>query len=478
MSAPPSASTQRVRDQIDHPVIDSDGHMLEFFAPVRDRLREIAGESLAKGFDAMLNAQQSAMRMTPEERRNLGMFRLTWWGFPARNTLDRATAMLPKLQYERLPEQGIDFAVVYPTFGMTAPMADDGELRTALVRAFNRDYAENYAEFSDRLCPVALIPMHNPTAAIAELAYAVRTLKMQAGLLPSYVFRPLAGDNLPRAARWLDTFGSESPYDYDPVWAKCVELGVNPTFHSSAMGWHSRNSQTSYVFNHLGNFAAASETICRSLVLDGVPTRFPSLQFTFLEGGVAWACNLYSDLLSHYEKRNRETIHNYNPAELDRELMRELFERYAGKRVIEHLDDLESSLVFLADPNEDPKSIDEFARSGIESPEDIRNMFTSQFHFGCEADDPMNSLAFNTKLNPHGARLSAIFGSDMGHWDVPDTREVLSEAWELVETKLNEPEDVRASVYYNPRRMWTNNNPNFFSATTLDATTLDGTGTP
>jgi hypothetical protein len=128
-----SPSTQRVRNQIDHPVIDSDGHMLEFLAPVRDRLRELAGEELAQGFDAILGGQQAAMRMSAEDRRNIGMFRLTWWGFPARNTLDRATAMLPKLQYERLPEQGIDFAIVYPTFGLTAPMVDTQELRTALV---------------------------------------------------------------------------------------------------------------------------------------------------------------------------------------------------------------------------------------------------------------------------------------------------------------------------------------------------------
>ena len=33
-----------------------------------------------------------------------------------------------------------------------------------------------------------------------------------------------------RGARWVDAFGPESPYDYDPVWAKCVELGVAPTF--------------------------------------------------------------------------------------------------------------------------------------------------------------------------------------------------------------------------------------------------------
>ena len=32
-----------------------------------------------------------------------------------------------------------------------------------------------------------------------------------------------------------------------------------------------------------------------------------------------------------------------------------------------------------------------------------------------------------------GAHLNAMFASDIGHWDVPDVRGVLPEAWELVE---------------------------------------------
>ncbi|MBW2386949.1 MAG: amidohydrolase family protein [Deltaproteobacteria bacterium] len=468
MPATPSPSTQKVRDQIDHPVIDSDGHLLEFLPAIRERLRGLGGDGMARGFDAILNAQQNARHMSPEDRRSFGLFRLTWWGFPARNSLDRATAMLPKLQYERLPEQGIDYAVVYPTFGLTAPMVEDRDLRLALVRAFNEYYADSYADLGDRLCPVALIPMHTPEEAIAELEYAVETLKLKAVLLAGFVYRPLAGENVPRAARWVDTFGWESPYDYDPVWAKCVELGVNPTFHSSAMGWHRGNSQTNYVFNHIGNFAVAGETICRTLFMDGVPKRFPSLQFAFLEGGVGWGCNLYSDILSHFEKRNRESVHEYNPIHLDRELIREKFERYANAQELEHIDELDGTLRFLADPDEDPDSIDEFARSGVENPEEIRDIFTRQFHFGCEADDPMNSLAFHTRLNPHGARLSAIFGSDVGHWDVPDTREVLAEAWELVEKKLITEDDFRAFVYDNPRGLWLNNNAKFFDGTVLE----------
>ena len=34
-------------------------------------------------------------------------------------------------------------------------------------------------------------------------------------------------------------------------------------------------------------------------------------------------------------------------------------------------------------------------------------MFSTRFFFGCEADDPMNALAFASDLNPGGAILPA-----------------------------------------------------------------------
>ena len=37
------------------------------------------------------------------------------------------------------------------------------------------------------------------------------------------------------------------------------------------------------------------------------------------------------------------------------------------------------------------------------------------------------------KVNPFGARLRPMFGSDVAHWDVPDMSEVLEEAWEMVD---------------------------------------------
>jgi predicted TIM-barrel fold metal-dependent hydrolase len=121
--------------------------------------------------------------LTPEQRRNQRAPRPPWWALPIQNTLDRATAMLPKLMYQRLDEMGMDFSVIYPTLGLFAPHVEDEELRRAACRAFNRFHAEIFGEFADRIAPVAMIPMHTPAEAIDELEYAVKPLGMKAVMM-------------------------------------------------------------------------------------------------------------------------------------------------------------------------------------------------------------------------------------------------------------------------------------------------------
>ena len=389
--------------------------------------------------------------LPPEQMRGAGMIRVSWWGLPARNTLDRATALLPALLAARIEEMGVDHAILYPTYGLGSAQQEDDDLRRAVVRAFNTFYSEAFRDHAALLTPVGIIPMHTPDEAIAELEFATSQLGLKAFMFGGPISRPVPGLDAPiRVARWLDTLGVDSLYDYDPVWAKCVELGVSPTFHTASMGWPTHSSVSSYVYNHIGMFATAGETLARSLFLGGVPHRFPTLRFAFQEGGVAWAASLYTSLVSHWEKRNRDAIGHYDPSTLDRELLVDLFERYGSDAYRDRLDGLDDGLRPLSLPDEDPATIDEFAASGVESAEDIRDTYTTQFHFGCEADDPMTALAFDTRRNPLGARLRAIFASDVGHWDVPDVREVLPEAWELVEDGHATEADFRALTFENP----------------------------
>jgi predicted TIM-barrel fold metal-dependent hydrolase len=467
MQFTPSREVAEIRARLDHPVIDADGHLVEFTPLVRDFLVEEAGESVAKRFDTLIHGSQLSRAVPLGKKRELGISRYAWWGLPSRNTLDRATAMLPGLMYQRLDELGIDFALLYPTYGLTITAIDDAELRQAAARAFNRSAAELYAGYRDRLEPVAAIPMFTPAEALAELEHAVAARGLKAVMMAGVIPRPVPGAEAVRGARWIDTLAHDSEYDYDLVWARCAELRVAPTFHASGQGWGTRMSRTSYVYNHIGNFAAAGEAACRSLFLGGVPRRFPSLRFAFLEGGVAWAASLYSDILGHWEKRNARAIAHYDPARLDRPLLEKLVAEHAPREIATRVDRLDEALLMLCDPDEDPAGRDEFAACGITRPEDVREIFTRQFFFGCEGDDPMTAIAFQRGLHPLGARFPALFASDIGHWDVPDAREVLTEAWELVERGHLDPADFRDLVFGNALRLFGETNPSFFEGTAV-----------
>ena len=113
--------------------------------------------------------------------------------------------------------------------------------------------------------------------------------------------------------------------------------------------------------------------------------------------------------------------------------------------------------------------IDEFARCAIESPEELRELFVPRFFFGCEADDPQSTWAFDSRRNPLGAKLGAIFSSDIGHWDVPDMRGVLPEAFELCERGLVSEANLRAFLLDNPVRLWGETNPRYFDGTPVEA---------
>jgi predicted TIM-barrel fold metal-dependent hydrolase len=459
----PSDEVAVIRSRLGHPVIDSDGHLIEFTPVVRDFVVEIGGEDIARRFDAMVNGGRAIHQIAPgDARRALGLSRSAWWGLPTKNALDRATAMLPKLLHSRLDEIGIDFAVVYPTYGLTVTALPDDELRQVMARAFNRYYAEAFAEFTDRLAPVAAIPMFTPDEAVAEIDHAIGELGLKAVMLSGVIPRQVPGVDGSRAARWIDTIGHDSPYDYDPVWEACARWGVPATFHASGQGWGTRMSTTNYVYNHVGNFAAAGEAAARSLFFGGVPRRFPKLRFAFQEGGVAWACNLLSDICGHWAKRNRDALSNYDPAELDREWLGVLFDEYATGPLKGQRGRLGAGLNMLSEPEDEP--LDEFASALVASIDDIVDVFTRQYHFGCEADDPMNAMAFDVDRNPSRARLKGVFASDIGHWDVPDVREVLVEAYELVEKGHLSDEDFRDFAFGNAVSLW---GPAFFDGTAV-----------
>src|SRR5882757_3782642 len=263
MDALKESNSAKIRARLGHPVIDSDGHSIESIPIFLEYLKAVGGSRLVENFrtvfhDTIIDPRWASF--SNDERRYRRGMKPVWWANAA-NTRDLATAVLPRLMHERLDELGLDFSVVYPTIGLATIAIEDSEMRQACARAINTMKADLFGEFSDRLTAAATIPMHTPAEAIAELEFAVK-LGLKTAMVASYVRRPIPRvlREHPEAARytyWMDTFGIDSEYDYDPFWAKCVELGISPTFHSVGYGWGARRSISNYCYSHIGHFAAA-----------------------------------------------------------------------------------------------------------------------------------------------------------------------------------------------------------------------------
>lgn len=469
-----SMNAKSLRASLAHPVIDADGHWIEYGPHLARELERIGGDAAREGFLHFGHRITQTLKMGLEGRRQSRHGQEAWWVLPTRNTRDRATVMMPNLLRERLDEFGIDFAVLYPTAGLGLPQVPDAAARRAVCHAYNEYAAEFFADHADRLTPAAVIPMHDPEEAVAELEHA-RALGLKTVMMGSLIRRPIPAlaaksPELADEFPWLDVLGLDSPYDYDPVWQRCLDLGISPAFHSNGRGraFGLRNSVSNFVYNHIGHFAAASEAVCKALILGGVTNRFPDLKFAFLEGGAGWACQLFADLLGHWEKRNVEALVEIDPDNLDEEGLMDFARKYAPEGLLAEMEARSQRSALVGRALAPREGIDDFAACGFSTADDLVRQFVNSFYFGCEADDPMNAWAFKRANLPHGVQVNTLFGSDIGHFDVPDMAGVLPEAYELVEDRLIDQSDFRAFVFENAVRFLSGNNRKFFAGTVVE----------
>jgi predicted TIM-barrel fold metal-dependent hydrolase len=489
-SPSPSAA---VRARLDYPVIDTDVHTNDYTPAVEDYVASYAGAHLV---DELRKASAERIdrgsfgngknwyEQSPEERQYYRTIRAPWWARVTKNTLDVATYHLPELFYERQAEQGSDFSVLFPN-NVLAPLGvKDKDNRAPLQRAINHYHADLWRPYRDRVTPVAGIPLNTPEEGIAELEFAVKTLGLKAINIAGSVRRPIRAladkypaDKYPELQKYIsyqDFYGLDSEYDYDPFWAKVVELGVPVLTHYGSQGWVGRSSISSYMHNHIGHFADGSEAFAKALFFGGVTRRFPKLRVGLLEGGADWGARVYIHLVDRFEKRGKAGLVNYDPAATDRAAFTELFAHYGKElsqgRSIEGEDLIRDTLGarYTKDARQPrAEELDDFAAAGIESIDDIKQRWVDSFFFGSESDDRTVAHAFNEKANPLGVKVNAIYSSDVGHWDVPDLRQVLAESYSLVEQGAISEADFKAWVFDNPYKFYTESNQNFFEGTAV-----------
>lgn len=462
------SSVQSLRERIGHPMVDGDGHLIEvreaFVRFVHEQGQgHLFEDPFAKGL--LIPGEEMGLFPGPERRRQYHLHKPHFWITPA-NTRDYAAVTMPGLMYERLPETGFDFSVVYPTYGLHLSQIPGDEARQGLCRMYNEMVAADFAPYRDRLSPVAVLPLTTPEEGIDALEHAA-SLGLKAFVIPSFVWRtiPAFADAPPEyrsRLRRLDTFGVDSEYDYDPFWKRASELNAPLAAHLSGSGLIDHASPSNSIFS-AGQFAATGEVLAKSLFLGGVLRRFPTLRVALLEGGVAVGARLYSDLVGRFEKRGPEGIAKLDVRNIDTAELARLAPRYNPRLVGVPPERLVPAV------RSEEGGMNDFAASGVQSAKDIRDQFCTGLYWGCEGDDPLVGVAFDERVNPLGATIPTFVGSDIGHWDVPSFDHPIHEAYEQVEHGLLTSDQFEQFTFSTAVRFYAGHTNDFFAGTAVEA---------
>jgi len=165
-----STKSEKIHASLKHPVIDGDGHVIEYRPLFEDYLLEVAGRELTdrwrkQNLDARGGYNQGSQAggwysQSEQDRVDRRTVRPPFWATPTRNTRELATAMMPKLLAERMDEIGIDIAKHKPH--SFADLEDDG---FDLIVSLSPEAHHSALEFTrGTAAEVEYWPMPDPSA--------------------------------------------------------------------------------------------------------------------------------------------------------------------------------------------------------------------------------------------------------------------------------------------------------------------------
>src|ERR1700678_213519 len=97
------SEAQKIRAGLKHPVIDADGHWLEVRPVILEQLEKFGGSRAVDGFRSFNGRVSKRLTASEDERKRRRRAQEAFWALPTKNTRDRATEILPRLLYQRLP---------------------------------------------------------------------------------------------------------------------------------------------------------------------------------------------------------------------------------------------------------------------------------------------------------------------------------------------------------------------------------------
>jgi predicted TIM-barrel fold metal-dependent hydrolase len=177
-----------------------------------------------------------------------------------------------------LDRGNLEEAVVYPTRFMHIGQVGMVDFAIELSRAYNDYLYDRFLRHEPRLKGIAVLPLQDPAAAVAELRRAVKEYGRVGGLLPADgLGRPLGHP------------------EFHPVYAEANSLGCMLAVHAQnslrnndLFMWRHEAATLAHVWPQMRQFT--------NLMFSGVLGEFTDLRIAFLEAGCGWVPYLMSKM--------------------------------------------------------------------------------------------------------------------------------------------------------------------------------------
>ncbi len=214
--------------------------------------------------------------------------------FDGEDGLRQSAGKTPAARLEDLALDGVDAEILFPNRGLANWATQDAEFAHAMCSVYNDWAWETFADYNDRLSPMACI-------ATADLGLALGEVELRA----KQGFRGLS---LPCKPVWGPPDHEDPNYnlpEFDPLWALIQEAGLPITFHVST-GRDPRTSRGNggAVINYAVHSLAPTMEPLVNLCASGVAERFPSLRFGSVEAGIGWVAWALGAMDEAYRKHH------------------------------------------------------------------------------------------------------------------------------------------------------------------------------
>ena len=276
-------------------LIDADGHIIEppviwesYAEPAyRDRVIQVRRSPEGGGELWIEGERRRAFGRGAPDSRPIRDPRRVHPQFPPGGGSD------PAVRLRVLDEEGIDQALLFPTYYLGCGDIQNPEVAAATCRAYNDWIADFCRHEPERLFGVGLVPLQSVEYAVQETR-RIAELGLRAALI-----RPERFNGLPLYDDACSRF-----------WATAQDCDLAVALHGgflSRMPGFAVSRYENLFFDHMVCHPFEQMAACLDIVCGGVLDRFPGLRVGFFESGVGWLPYWLRRMDEHFETMQHHT---------------------------------------------------------------------------------------------------------------------------------------------------------------------------